>query len=54
MEKWRRVRRGQAVEKSQRAGLRLWSWVSKASAGALMGLGIREMGQVRLRKVLHI
>lgn len=47
------VRRGE-VEKSQRADLRPWSWVSKASAGTLVGLGIGEMGRVPLWRALHI
>lgn len=37
--------RRREVEKNQRADLRPWSWVSKASAGNLVGLGIGEMGR---------
>lgn len=48
------MKRGEEVEKSQRADLRLQLWVSKAGAGALMGLGIGEMGQVRLQKAWHV
>lgn len=47
------MRRGE-VEKSQRADLRPWSWVSKASAGSIVGLGIGEMGRVSLWRALHI
>lgn len=47
------MRRGE-VEKNQRADLRPWSWVSKASACNLVGLGFREMGQVSLWSALHI
>lgn len=48
------MRRKEEVEKGQRADLRPWSWMSKASAGTPVEHGTGEMGQVKLQRALHV